>query len=608
MTGSNALSDLAAIFVPTDEAMKQYFLPGGSGAFLLDQYGKKPNTEENLYENIDSIPSDIVLAFLDNLMKASFVGTVPSKFGDVMDDASDPMGLSLDVLNKNSDGSYDVKIANNGVAYMLNTVFAPNKYIAVSAPALLRDNMHIMNIAIQDGSQAMGTPLGLNLHFYAYLLAMSANYGFFIPTDEAFGDTYYVDPTSLKHESQTSPPRALRFFYNPNRSPYVFCSTWKYDPLTGEVGTSRADSLGMLAAGSSTFQSVMKDILNYHTVVLTEGEKMGANMYYKSKHGAGLKFENNTVMGGGQIDNGCPVSNILSTYNQKNGSSYAIDKIIQAPQNSVFSVLNGTEEFSEFNKLCSGFEEDLLTFASDRMGETNEATKKKRWTGYTIFVNEPAHYGLDMDVKFFSSYNYTVYVPDNNAMQKAFNMGLPSWDDVRALYDANIEALTQAKTDNVEIPAEVQAARDKALAMIEEINAFVRYHFQDNSVFADNTVESGTYGTACSDTLGIREKISVSGGSKELIVKDNRGNSITISANASNRMVNKLTRDYVFDKTANIAAEIRTSSFAVIHQTPTALNHHANTDRYDSMWNGANARERLKAFRRLYDSRLYKQY
>ena len=608
MTGSNPLSDLAAMFVPTDEAMKQYFLPGGSGAFLLDQYGKKPNTEENLYENIDSIPSDIVLAFLDNLMKASFVGTVPSKFGDVMDDASDPMGLSLDVLNKNSDGSYDVKIANNGVAYMLNTVFAPNKYIAVSAPALLRDNMHIMNTAIQDGSQAMGTPLGLNLHFYAYLLAMSANYGFFIPTDEAFGSTYYVDPTSLKHETQTSPPRALRFFYNPNRSPYVFCSTWKYDPLTGEVGTTRADSLGMLAAGSSTFQSVMKDILNYHTVVLNEGEKMGDNIFYKSKHGGGLKFENGTVMGGGQIDGGRPVSNILATYNQKNGTSYAIDKIIQAPQQSVYSVLNGTDEFSEFNKLCNGFEEDLLTFASDRMGETNEATKKKRWTGYTIFVNEPAHYGLDMDVKFFSSYNYTVYVPDNDAMKKAFSQGLPTWDDVRALYDANIEALTQAKTDNVEIPAEVQAARDKALAMIEEINAFVRYHFQDNSVFADNTVESGTYGTACSDTLGIREKLTVSGGGRELVVKDNRGNSVTVRANDGNRMVNKLTRDYVFDKAANMASEIRTSSFAVIHQMPAVLNHHTDTDRFDNLWNGAKARERLKAFRRLYDSRLYKQY
>ena len=39
LSGSNALSDLAAIFVPTDEAMKKYFLPGGSGSFLIDQFG-----------------------------------------------------------------------------------------------------------------------------------------------------------------------------------------------------------------------------------------------------------------------------------------------------------------------------------------------------------------------------------------------------------------------------------------------------------------------------------------------------------------------------------------------------------------------------------------
>jgi len=466
-----------------------------------------------------------------------------------------------------------------------------------------------MNIAIQDGSQAMGTPLNLNLHFYAYLLAMSANYGFFIPTDQAFGDTYYVDPTSLKHTSTTSPPRALRIFYNPSRSPYVFCSSWKYNPLTGEVGKTRADSLGMLQAGTGTFKSIMKDILNYHTVVLKEGEQMGQNVYYKTKHGAGLKFENGTVMGGGQIDNGLPVSNILTTYNQKNGTTYAIDKIIQAPQKSVYTVLSENEKFSEFNKLCGGFEEDLLTFASDRMSETNEATKKKRWTGYMIFVNEPAHYGLDMDVKFFSSYNYTVYVPDNDAMKKAYAQGLPTWDDVRAIYDANIDALMQARADNVEIPAEVQAARDKALAMIEEINSFVRYHFQDNSVFADNVVESGTYGTACSDSLGIREKLSVSGGSKQLVVKDNRGNNITISAaNAGDRMVNQLTRDYVFNQNATTATEINTSSYAVIHQMPTALNRHADTDRYDALWTGARARQRLAAFRRTYDSRLYKQY
>lgn len=272
MSGSNALSDLAAIFVPTDEAMKTYFLPGGSGSFIIDQYGKKENTEENLAENIDSIPQDIVQAFLDNLMKSSFVGTVPSKFGDVMDDASDPMGLSLDVLNKNADGTYDVKIANNGVAYMLNTVFAPNRYIAVSAPALLTDNMRIMNTAIQDGYNG-NTTVGLNQNFYAYLLAMSANYAFFIPTDKAFGQ-FYVDPTYLMHDQ----PRALRFYYQ-NRSPYVFCSQWQYNPLTGEIG----DSIGTVA--TSAFRSHLIDILNYHTVVLGEGEKFGTNEYYKTKHG-----------------------------------------------------------------------------------------------------------------------------------------------------------------------------------------------------------------------------------------------------------------------------------------------------------------------------------
>lgn len=611
MTGSNALSDLAAIFVPTDQAMKEYFLPGGSGAFLIDQYGKKENTEANLNENIDSIPMNIVQAFLDNLMKASFVGTVPSKFKDVMDDASDPMGLSLDVINKNADGSYDVKIANNGVAYMLNTVFAPNRYVAVSAPALLSDGMKIMNTAVQDG---YGTsPLDMNLHYYAYLLAMSANYGFFIPTDEAFGNTYYIDPTYIKKTSQD--PRAIRFYYDANKSVsnkkyFVYASLWKYNPLTGEVGTERTDSLGELLPSNNSFKSIMKDILNYHTVVLQEGETMGTNTFYKTKHGGALKFENGTVMSGGQIDNGLPVSNILKTYNQKNGTTYAIDKIIQAPQKSVYTVLNENEQFSEFNNLCNGFLEDVLVFASDKMDETNETTGKKRYTGYQIFVEEGGHYGLDYDVKFFSSYNYTVYLPDNAAMQKAYSQGLPSWDDVRAIYDANIDALTMAKmSEDGKIPEEVQAARDKALAMIEEINSFVRYHFQDNSVYADNVIDAGTFGTACSDTLGIRDKLTVSGGNKVLTVTDNRGNHISINANASDRMVNQMTRDYVFNsKASTTASEISTSSFAVIHQIPTALNRHSDSDRYDGLWTGAKARQRLAAFRRLYDSRLYKQY
>ena len=584
MSGSNALSDLAAIFVPTDEAMKTYFLPGGSGSFIIDQYGKKENTEENLAENIDSIPQDIVQAFLDNLMKSSFVGTVPSKFGDVMDDASDPMGLSLDVLNKNADGTYDVKIANNGVAYMLNTVFAPNRYIAVSAPALLTDNMRIMNTAIQDGYNG-NTTVGLNQNFYAYLLAMSANYAFFIPTDKAFGQ-FYVDPTYLMHDQ----PRALRFYYQ-NRSPYVFCSQWQYNPLTGEIG----DSIGTVA--TSAFRSHLIDILNYHTVVLGEGEKFGTNEYYKTKHGGEIHFFEGRVESGGQIDNRLSPSFVVKQYNQKNGVSYAIDHVIQAPQKSVYSVLG---EYSQ------GYNEDLFFFASDKMKEVNQVTKKQRVKGYELFVNEVGHFGLDYDVKFFNSYNYTVYVPDNEAMKKAYALGLPTWSDVQAIYDEYHEKWEEQQTEG-NYSEDVIAARNKALAMLEEINAFIRYHFQDNSVYLDKNIEAGVYATACSDTLGVREKLTVSGANRQITVVDKSGQQVNISSTGSN-VVNKMTRDYVFDKAAKTAGEIRTSSFAVIHQIPVALNSHAGTNRYDTLWTGANAKKKLAAFRRLYDSKLYKQY
>ena len=584
-TGSNALSDLATIFVPTDEAMKQYFLPGGSGEFLINQFGKLANTEENLEQNIDSIPINIVQAFLNNLMKSSFVGTVPSKFGDVMDDASDPMGLNTDVLNKNADGTYDVKIANNGVAYMLNTVFAPNRYIAVSAPALLSDNMKVFNQAINDGNG--GTPLGLNLNFYAYLLAMSANYAFFIPTDKAF-ENYYVDPTFLKHDQ----PRVLKFYYV-NQNPYVKCSQWMYNPLTGEV----TDSLGEVQ--TANFRTQLIDILNYHTIVLGQNEKMGNNLYYKTKHGGEVFFADGTVAGGSQLDNGYPVSYVTKTYNQKNGTAYAIDHVIQGPINSVYNVLSENNQFSEFMNVCSYISSEvgdtLMGFASDRLSEINQVTKKRRMDAYHVFA---AKNGLTDNINYFNTYNYTVYAPDNDAMAIAYQRGLPKWDDVYAIYSEWADA---------EDSPERQAARDKALAMIEEINSFIRYHFQDNSVYADRNIESGEYATANSDTLGIREKLNVSGGSGVLTVTDKRGNSININS-TSNKIVNKMTRDFMFNLIATRASSISASSFAVVHQISTPLNAHADSDRYDALWSGSNAKSKLAAFRKKYDSVLYKRY
>ena len=592
-TNENSYKDIAAMFVPTDQAMKEYFLPGGGGEFLINAFGKKPNTEENLAENIDSIPLQNVQQLVANLMKSSFVGTVPSKFGRVMDEANDPMGLSLDVLNRNADGAYDVKIANNGVAYMLNQVFAPPSLIAVSAPVTLSSNMRIMNEAVNDGKHR--TTLALNLNYYAYLLAMSANYAFFIPTDDAFG-RFYVDPATLN----TDQPRALKFYYQP-KSPYVYCSAWKYDKETGTVGTEPSDSIGRVT--TDQFRTQFVDILNYHTVVLKSGEEMGSNKFYKTKHGGAVFFDANAaVTSGSQIDNNLPVSKITQVYKQANGTAYAIDHVIQGPHRSVLDVLESNPQYTEFLNLCNDFDMDaIMEFASDRLIEKNEVTGKKRMEAYHTFA---AKGGLTDNVNYFNSYNYTVYAPDNEAMRKAYERGLPKWSDIKVIYDQYAEQLEREKSGG-SISEEVQEARNKALAMIEEINAFIRYHFQDNSIYADNTIDEGIYPTACSDTLGIREKLTVTGGSGRISLKDKRGQEIVIDAASSAKMVNQMARDFVIDARRK---SISTSSFAVVHQISTPLCIHQDTDRYDAAWTGAGTRQRLKEFRRQFDTYLYKRY
>ena len=142
--------------------------------------------------------------------------------------------------------------------------------------------------------------------------------------------------------------------------------------------------------------------------------------------------------------------------------------------------------------------------------------------------------------------------------------------------------------------------------MVYEINNFVRYHFQDNSVFADQVVEAGEYPTACSDTLGIRQKLNIAGGSNAITIADHSGQSIRINP----ALTNQLTRDYVLNKANH---SIMTSSFAVVHQISTPLNAHkavagGDNGRYDYEWAGKQSASRLRALRKKYENYLYKAY
>lgn len=545
-----SITDMGAMFVPCDAAIKKYFLPGGNGAFLIDIYGSKENTEANLLENLDSMyvkNPQVISAFIKNLQKNSFVETVPSKFESIINDASENMGMNLGYLKQNSDGKYDIKIANNGVIYILNDMIAPDEYQAVLAPASSYPDMRIMNWAIQDRKY-----LGVDFKFY--LLAMSANYAFFIPEDEAF-NAYYIDPTSLGHAK----PEVLHFYYDEKKNPAVRCDRYYYDVASGTLG-ERIGEVSDITQRSSQ----LVDILNYHTVLLESGEEFGHNKYYKTKHGGEICLQGNgqagsSIVSGAQIDNGAAPSVIKAVYNEKNGKAFRISNIIQAPQNSVAKTLKNNNQFSEFYEACSGFSAtDILKWAgiSD---ETNSFGTTEQ-DQYIIFTST---YGtgknaikkacLDENVKMFNTYNYTLYAPDNAAMEEAYANGLPRWSDIQALF----EKYGDEAPDNV---------RAEVLEQIKAIKEFVRYHFQSISLYADKTVEGGTYQTLATNELGLAREIKVSGGNDKIVVTDGANIQHVVDANASGKVANAMARDYWFNNSAQSATAITTSSFCAVHE------------------------------------------
>ena len=582
----NAIRNIGAFFVPDDNAVKKYFLPGGGGSHLIDIYGSKRegdviNDEAHLMENLDSLHAKkpaFLASFTKNLMKPSFTATVPSKFPNVTNDAGENMGLTLGLLDTKENGKYDITIANNGVVYVINEMIVPDEFRAVLSPASEYPDMQVMNWAISDGHDN-GDYLGLDFKYY--LLAMSANYAFFIPTDDAFG-LYYIDPTSLGHVNSLGERDAevLHIYFDKaaTKQPYVKCDRYKYNYETGEIDASTKRSVSI-----TDVKTQMVDILNYHTLVLNAGDSIGTNHYYKTKHGGAVyvdgNFENGRVMSGAQIENPdlLPAPKIQNIYNEKNGRAYRLDRVIQPPHKSVYAVLSENQDlFSDFLEACTGFQAtDLLTWAGIK-ADVNPATGSSEQDAYTIFTRNYKLGStsipdacLDYNVKMFNTYNYTLFAPDNTAMQQAYNNGLPKWADI-------VELFEKYPQEEHEISDEEQFDMERAKAMITQIRDFVRYHFVTNSVYVDNSFETGRYQSLSADETGVAKEVRISGENGAMTVTDLSGQSVQISASDNQHLVNKMARDYWFKSGKTTATAIETSSFCAVHQISKPLCNNAS--------------------------------
>lgn len=594
-----SIMDMGAFFVPSDQAMIEYFTQKsatqkGPGAYLIDIYGAYPgeqNTAANLPVNLDSLHSknpQVLTAFINNLMKASFIGSVPSKFEAVLNDASENMGLHIDSINRKNDGKYDITFANNGAIYVMKTLYAPDEYNAVLAPASVYPDMRVMNWAVQDHGSSSEADYHLDADFKYYLLSMSSNYAFFIPDDPAF-DLYFLDLASLGHRENNNVngrilPDVLHFTYDATRKsePKLQCERYYYNMETGAIeGSPRSEQI-------KNVRSQLVDLMNFHTVVLPSDRvnnslvSMGynGNHYYKTKHGGEIYVDghqmNGRVMSGPQIDNPTqfPAPQITQIYPEKNGNAYRLNRVIQSPINSVYKVLNNNTNFQEFLGLCNDLATPEVLEWVGISGERKDASGNANSNypceqdNYTIFTTDyrvgsscVESACLDYNVKMFNTYNYTLFAPDNTAMTKAYAMGLPKWSDVTSLY-------TQYKDETEETQAVIDA-KASAREMIETIRAFIRYHFVTGSVYADNVIDlsSPRVKTMTSDDMGVALELRITGSGGMMNIADGySGHTVTVNANDGSKLSNQMTREFWYNAKALNATAITTSSFCAVHQ------------------------------------------
>lgn len=634
--------DMAAMFVPSDEAMLNYFVYGG-GTDLIQRYGIAENTEENLLVNLYQIPLHLIQPLIQNLMKDSFNESVPSKYLTIVNDAQDQMFASY-----TSEEAYKAHIdkcllANNGVIYITNTVDAPADYASVIAPALISSNTQIVRSVVRaDDNYIEGTSYNnapLKQYFSTYLKAMQSNFSFFVPIDEGLEAYGYVEPASFatqpfgakstnryywsfKYDDKTRgaviPVEATAYNYNLAKGQQPGTDKKKGNSYVSKVTDNMSAGVGQ--------QKRMNLIEMIDQHILVHDNPAGVNdgrTYYLSRNGAPVRLtEKGTFEGkniGMKVEGGYQVmindpaegyaendhkAEVLEGYDKTstsngygNGMTYLIDRPIQPTMRSVYNHFKANAELSPFYEFyelanpdyvsddllraCGYYKKEVLDaktgLPTGEFKDMSSADQQAEKLKFHVFARQndnvqgtttycPAN--NEQLVRFFNNYNYTIYVPTNEQVTAARAKGLMTWNE--------IEEWVKGRTNDYENELS-EADLAKARTMITVLVNFVKYHFQDQSVFVDNITGTQQYQTSCIDNVtNSYLSLNVNQSPSTLSVLDRSGK--TVDVVASEEMRNILARDICYNARAASASYIKNSSYVVIHQIDGYLNFNSPED------------------------------
>lgn len=460
----NGRYDMAAMFVPTNQAMDDYFSPTGEGSFLHERF-----------QVWDSVPNDLVRLIINANMKYSFLATLPSKFNGIKNEYGDEIGAQKADIN-------EVKVGTNGVVYVTDKVYPPVELASVMAPVMVHKNTQLFRAALE--------ALNFDIYLKSMVCAEPGStvppYTFLVPYDYSIND--YIYPPSWGHSQPIVYAVENRIAGTPDIYGYAL------DVTTGKRITNTPVRAGAFS------EAYLKDIMDYHIVVAdVEAGVLQGQEYFETKGKGFIRVQQD-----GYLDNGMPRLVFYGggnmeqnkkwspskTWNDtayaavstrrlhfKNGNTYFISKDLQQPLTSVYKTL---KDNAAFNKVFTAMQGPAST------DDKTNALMLSYYGKEAIFSQDDDYVGFDWNVDFFSSFHYTLYAPNNTAMDKAYAAGLPTWD---AIETAAKNAIT---------------ADDRTLlsAQIAKLVRFLKYHFQDNSVFIKGKPLSGEYlGTAAANTI-----------------------------------------------------------------------------------------------------------
>ena len=509
-TGNSLSYDAGAMFVPTNEALEEWW--NNEGKALKEEYGF-----------IDSIPETTMAKLINVNMLPVFTETVPSKFDKILNDAKEEMGVKIADIDSCFMGC-------NGVVYMTNRVFTPAEFASVVNPALFHPStMNVIYWAISAAS--VGGSAKLN--FLPYLLSMQSRYSLILPSNNAM--LRYLDFASYNTENISS-PTVIEFYYDEKKAITQKVQARRYQCTIDEDGNI---TLGEIVQDNVALAVIVDCLSRLIDQLIIVGDIEDGHEYYKSKGGTLLRVTKSpdgrlAFAGGWQTDHNkkiLPVNN-EDIYTKTNGKSYILNE--QAPiatEKSVYMTLQEKPEFSEFLNLLEN--SDLL---------------KTKSCNRNAGMNKQGN----MNLSLFDNYNYTVYVPTNESIKKLIDDGLlPTWED----YDAQTDSIWGSE----------EAAKEAQNIIRNIIVDFVRYHIQDHSIAINMAPEDGKYENSYETMRRNLETnrfypLTVNHEGGQMWVKDVFGNKRNVVK--TNGLYNRICREYWFKSTGVCYM----ASDAVIHQ------------------------------------------